>query len=80
MCKQIIDDSKKFKQIAGCFDGHADVVVQCGAHCLIKHILGLTRNHWMPPLGECLRRIASAAVMVGEFAAKHKTPTKTIFS
>jgi hypothetical protein len=38
-----------------------------GAHRPIKHIHGFTRSHWMPPSGECLRRIAPAAAMVDEF-------------
>jgi hypothetical protein len=28
---------------------------------------GDTRSHWMPPSGECLRRIAPTAAMVDEF-------------
>ena len=27
----------------------------------------ITRSHWMPPSGECLRRIAPAAAMVDDF-------------
>jgi hypothetical protein len=38
-----------------------------GAHCPIKHIQGFTRSHWMPPSGECLRRIALTVAMVDEF-------------
>jgi hypothetical protein len=38
-----------------------------GAHRPIKHIQGFTRSHWMPPSGECLRRIAPTAAMVDEF-------------
>jgi hypothetical protein len=33
----------------------------------MEHIQGFTRSHWMPPLGECLRRIAPTAAMVDEF-------------
>ena len=33
----------------------------------IEHIQGFIRSHWMPPSGECLRRIAPAAAMVKEF-------------
>jgi hypothetical protein len=33
----------------------------------MKHIQGFTLSHWIPPLGECLRRIAPAAAMVKEF-------------
>jgi len=37
------------------------------AHRLMEHIQGFTWSHWMPPSGECLRRIAPAAVMVDKF-------------
>jgi hypothetical protein len=33
----------------------------------MEHIQGFTRSHWMPPSGECLRRIAPTAAMVDEF-------------
>jgi hypothetical protein len=35
-----IDDNKKYTSNAGNFDGHADTVVQCGAHCPMEHIRG----------------------------------------
>ena len=38
-----------------------------------EHILGFTRSHWMPPLGECLHRITAVAAMVDNFSRKHKT-------
>ena len=44
-----------------------DAAVRCGAHRPMEHIQGFTRSHWMPPLGECLRRIAPTAAMVDEF-------------
>ena len=62
------------------FDCHTDAAVQCGVHRLMEHIPGFTRSHCMPPLGDCLRCIAPMANMVDKFVAKHKTPTKTIFS
>jgi len=37
------------------------------AHHPMEHIQGFTRSHWMPPLGECLRRIALTAYMVNKF-------------
>jgi hypothetical protein len=49
------------------FDSHGDAAVRRWAHLPIKHIQGFTRSHWMPPSGECLRRIAPAAAMVNEF-------------
>jgi hypothetical protein len=62
--QQQIGDNKKCRQIAGDFDCHADATVQSGAHCLIEHNQGFTWSHLMPPLVECLRPIAPAAVMV----------------
>jgi len=32
----------------------------------MEHIQGFTGSHWMPLLGECLRRIALAAAMLNE--------------
>jgi hypothetical protein len=57
---------QKCRQIGDNFDSHGDAAVQRGAHRPMKHIQGFTRSHWMPPLGECLRRIAPAATMVNE--------------
>jgi hypothetical protein len=57
----------KCRQIAGNFDCHADAAVRRGAHRPVEHIQGFTLSHWMPPLVECLRRIAPAAAMVDEF-------------
>jgi len=74
--REIIDD-KKIRQIAGHFDDHGDVRVQCGAHCQMVHILSFSRSRWMPPSGKCLSRIALVAAMVNEFVAKHKTLTKS---
>ena len=69
---RIIND-KKYREIAGHFDGHADVAVQCGVHCLMEHILGFISSHWMPPSDKCLRGIALAAAMANKFIAKHQT-------
>jgi hypothetical protein len=41
------------------------------------HVQGFTWSHWMPPLGECLRRIAPAAVMVDEFVETTLNTNKT---
>jgi hypothetical protein len=35
-----IDGDKKYMSSAGNFDGHADMAVQCGAHCPMEHIGG----------------------------------------
>jgi hypothetical protein len=74
-----INDNKKCRQIAGNFDHHADVAVQCRAHRPMEHIQGFTRSHWMLPLGECLCRIALAATIINDVSVKYKTLTKTIF-
>jgi hypothetical protein len=79
MCKQIIGNKRKCRQIAGNFNHHADAAVQCGVHRPIEHIQGFTRSHWMLPLGECLRCLALAAVMVDELVEKYKTLTKNYF-
>jgi hypothetical protein len=68
-----IDNNKKCRQIAGGVDGHADAVVQCGTHCPMERIPGFTRSHWMPPLGECLHRIAPAAAEVIDFGCTQIT-------
>ena len=77
--RQQINSNKKCRQIDGNFDGHGDAAVRREAHCPIKHIQGFTRSHWMPPSGECLRRIAPAAAMVNDFEKTHKTLTKHNF-
>ena len=43
----------------------------------MEHIQGFTRSHWMPPSGECLRRIAPAAAMVNEFVETTQNTNKT---
>jgi hypothetical protein len=58
---------KKCRQIDDDLDNHADAAVRRGAHRPMEHIPGFTRHHWMPPLGECLRRIAAAAAIVDDF-------------
>jgi hypothetical protein len=49
------------------------------AHCLMDHIQGFTRSHWMPSLGKCLRRIAPVAAMVINFEWNKKALTKHNF-
>jgi hypothetical protein len=71
-----INDHKKFRQIAGNFDGHADVAVQYGMHRLTEHIPGFTRSHWMQP---CLHCIAPAAAKVIDFGCNHKLLIKHNF-
>jgi len=43
----------------------------------MKHVQGFTRSNWMPPSGECLRRIAPAAVMVDKFVETTLNTKKT---
>ncbi len=40
-----IDGDKKYTSNAGNFDGHADMVVQCKAHCLMERIRAFMRSH-----------------------------------
>ena len=42
----------------------------------MKHILGFTLSHWMPPSAECLRRITMAAAMVKEFESNTQNTNK----
>ena len=58
---------KKCRQIDDDFNAHGNAAVRRGVHRPMEHIQGFTRSHWIPPSGECLRRIAPAAVMVEEF-------------
>ena len=75
--QQQIGDNKKCRRIAGDFDCHADAAVRSGAHCLIEHNQGFTRSHLMPPLVECLRPIAPAAVMVNKIVETTLNTYKT---
>jgi hypothetical protein len=62
-----IGDNKNAGKFDDDFDGHGDAAVRREVHCPMEHIQGFTRSHWMPPSGECLRRIAPAAAMVDDF-------------
>ena len=64
--QQQIGDNKNASKLLQIYC-HADVAIQQGAHRLIEHIQGFTWSHWMPPSGECLRRIAPASAMVDGF-------------
>jgi hypothetical protein len=74
-----INDNQKCRQIASNFDLHAAALVQCGMHCLMEHIPGFTRSHWMLPSGKCLHHIAPAAARIINFGCKHKSLTKHNF-
>ncbi len=56
---------------------HTDAAVQRSLHHLLEHVHGFTRSHWMPPSGECLRHIATAAVMVDKFVETTQNTNKT---
>ncbi len=75
--QQQIGVNKKCRQITGDFDCHTDAVARRRVHRLIQHVQGFTRSHWMPPSGECLRRIPPAAVMVDEFVEATLNTNKT---
>jgi hypothetical protein len=74
------DNNTKRRQIAGNFDGHVDVAVQCMVYHPIAHIPGFTRSRWMPLLGKCPCRIALVAAKVIDFGCKHKNTNKTQLS
>ncbi len=77
MANNEINNNKKLRQIAGNFDGQADAAVQFMVHCLIAHIQGFTKSHWMPLSGKCPCQIALAAAEVINFGCKHKNTNKT---
>jgi hypothetical protein len=76
---QRIDGIKTCRRINGNFECHGDAAERREAHRPMEHIQGFTQSHWMPPSGECLRRIAPAAAMVDDFEKTHKTLTKHNF-
>jgi len=75
--QQQIGDNKKGRRIAGDFDCHADAAVQRRSHIPLEHVHGFTQSHWMPPSGECLRRISPAAAMVNKFVETTLNTNKT---
>ena len=69
---------QKWRRIARNFDCHGDAAIRRDPHHLMNHIQGFTGSHWMPPFGECLRRIAPAAAMVNNFVeTTQKSTNKT---
>ncbi len=40
------EQREKCREIVGNFDHHLEASVQCGVHCLVRHIPGFTRSHW----------------------------------
>jgi hypothetical protein len=51
----------KCTSFSGRFDGHGSAPVQYKVHCLLQHVQGYSRSHWIPPLGNYSLRIALAA-------------------
>jgi hypothetical protein len=47
--------------VAGLFDGHADVLVQCCSYCPMQHVQGYTGSLWTPPSGNYSLRIFLAS-------------------
>jgi hypothetical protein len=77
MCKQLIGDNEKCRQIAGDFDCHADEVVRCGAHCPYRASLEATGCcHWASACIVLPRRPPWPTIVVKN--TKHYQ--KTIFS
>jgi hypothetical protein len=48
----------KCTSVAAHSDGLADTLVLCGVHCLMQHVQGYCRSHWMPSLGNYSLHIA----------------------
>ena len=53
-------------------DCHVGAAVRCVAHCLMEHIPGYNRSHWMPPSGKCLHPNCRGGRSEGFWLAKHK--------
>jgi hypothetical protein len=57
------------------FDGHGGAPEQYRWHCLMWHVQGYSRSHWMPPSGDYLLRIAPEAA--GATANKQQSTNTT---
>jgi hypothetical protein len=53
--------ANKYTSVADNFDGYGGAPVQYGAHSPIQHNQGFTGSYCMPPSGNYLPRISSAA-------------------
>jgi hypothetical protein len=53
--------TSKCTSVAAHFKWLADERVLCGVHCLMQHVQGYSRRHWMLPLGHYSLRITPAA-------------------
>jgi hypothetical protein len=62
--------TNKCTYFAGHFAGHADLGVQCRAHCPQQQDLGYPICHQTPPLGKYLPHIDPTVVMVINFGSK----------
>jgi hypothetical protein len=63
--------TNKYTSSTGCFYGHGGAPEQYRWHCLMGHVQGYSRSHWMPPSGNYSLRIAPAAAR----ATANKTTT-----
>jgi len=73
---QQFGNNKTCRRIPGYFNCWMDAAVQHGSHHPLEHVHEFTRSHWIPPSGECLRRIAPAAVIVDKFVETTQNTNK----
>ncbi len=57
-------EANKYTSVAGHFNGHGGVPVQCEVHLPMQHDQGFTGSHWTPPSDDNSLRIAQAATRV----------------
>jgi hypothetical protein len=53
--------TSKCTSVGAHFEGLGDAPLLCGVHCLMQHVQGYSRSHWMLPSGNYLLCIAPAA-------------------
>ncbi len=53
--------ANKCTSVVGHFYGHGSAPGGYRRHCLMRHVQGYLKSHWMPPLGNYSLHIASAA-------------------
>jgi hypothetical protein len=70
--RQKIDNGNQITSSVGHFDSHGGVPVQYKTNFPMQHVLGYTRSHWAPPLGNYLLHISLAAAR----ATANKTTMK----
>jgi hypothetical protein len=70
--------TSKCTSVTAHFEGLVDAPVLCGAPCLMQHVQGYSRSHWMLPLGDDSLHIAPSAA--GAIANKTTMTTSTNFA